>query len=683
MNLFPLLATAAAFSALFYPALFYTSPLAAVSSNDDNLGGVLPLDHKSGRPTPKAETDNIDTIAVHDGIDSNHDDVLFFDEKVQQNIHATYAGANSYIEVPTLPDALFSHAQKQAQFQTLPLLATIDRRPIIVRKQLMKDTNNITQGGKLLGCAISATTFVDNLDSQAKLSSSEKEGTTTCHVCFQFSNREDASNFIPSYHQDDDDAIEQNDSMSTKCYEGSTRTPSKFFARWQQRDFPGYGYPYTVNCVLPNGYPELTCRAISDMTSEIDTRDDIQRIYFKTEFMLSGKFGNRAESNKFYVHSTWPWEALMSHDDDRSKIAKGISMTWNDTASDYVPENASELKLAHAEGPGYQKKLYNGNETLQSMQLLHPNSTRGGIHPRLLVNLYHFIRNSPGTTHMIGVVDGQANRSLEYIRDVLDRAIADVFPRHWKMLGSMEELTSMELITSSENNTARSNDSKGLTTILQTPIPSTMTLREILRLRQIKLHLFPFLIPSLVLEKSVCGGQYVFMSYLAARYAADYHVMMYLDGDTALLSKHNTLREVMYNRFFFDQSGSDEERLQQPKCAGHRIQMVDQYVPSEMNEKLADVVQCSHGIETSPDQWRYVMNNCNLAAGHIVARTDSIYQFKVHWPETLDGYLPDGVEDCKQEDERWLLNEDEVIQVHLRDRMRKEECTCLKSAAVQ
>ena len=63
--------------------------------------------------------------------------------------------------------------------------------------------------------------------------------------------------------------------------------------------------------------------------------------------------GDHRLSPRFLVHSTWPWRSLMSHDDDRSKIAESLSKSWNDSESAFVPKNAQELKLAHVNGPLY------------------------------------------------------------------------------------------------------------------------------------------------------------------------------------------------------------------------------------------------------------------------------------------------------------------------------------------
>jgi len=63
-----------------------------------------------------------------------------------------------------------------------------------------------------------------------------------------------------------------------------------------------------------------------------------------------------------------------------------------------------------------------------------------------------------------------------------------------------------------------------------------------------------------------------------------------------------------------------------------------------------------------------------------VGRTDAIYAYSVHHPDTLEGYAPIGVDDCISPgntwSERYYLLESEMVQIHLRDRERKKECTC-------
>lgn len=613
----------------------------------------LPLASLDGKKSSLAST-------THHHYYNNNDrynQVLYFDTVALQNIQATYEGAHSHIEWSprSIPDVIPTD-DLQGQFQAVPLLATVDRRPIVVRKQLHDDAKrnkHLVAGGDLMGCALTATTFVSNLDSQHL--KHYKEYTPTCDVCFQFSNREDMEKFVPGVGYEPLKPHQK--SIATKCFGGKASLSARF-ADWQQKDerFTDFGYPWTVDCILPNGIEELTCREITRMQHEIEDRDDLQNIFFRTRFYLDGWFG--IWSKQFMVHSRWPWKAVMSHDDDRRKIAKNISMRWNDATSDFVPANAKELKLAHVEGPGYDKTEYKGGLSLKSVSI--NKESRGGVHSRLISNLFHLIRNAPGSTHMIAVVDGQAKRSYDRMIELLETKVSVLYPSYGDvMFSDIDEMKQLDLIP-----IGRMNASKGLRW------HSDMSLIDLLRLREIKIHMVPITTPSISFERSVCGGQYPFAPYLAARFAADYHVVMFIDGDTAIVENSKTLQSILYDRFFSKNSS---------KCAGHRLRLIEQYVKPQ-DDNVDRLLQCTHDITSNPSKWRFAMKNCHLKEGHIVARTDSIYAFSVHHPDTLKYYLPKGVDDCitpgNEESDRYFLKDDEFVQLHLRDRERKVECTC-------
>jgi hypothetical protein len=197
-----------------------------------------------------------------------------------------------------------------------------------------------------------------------------------------------------------------------------------------------------------------------------------------------------------------------------------------------------------------------------------------------------------------------------------------------------------------------------------------ITLTDLLRLRNINIQMVPILTPSILFGKSVCTGQYQFTTYLAARYAADFQVMMFIDGDTALVEQSLTQQQIFYDRFFSPQKST--------KCAGHRFQLIEQYVPQKDNSN-GRVMECVHDLVAHSEKWKYAIANCHLKEGHIVGRTDAIYAYGVHHPFTLKNYAPRGVEDCnsgKKWSERFYLLESELVQLHLRDRERKPECTC-------
>lgn len=640
------------------------------------------LDMSSFQPISSTSFSNINgqeesssslSSTSHHFYNSNYryNDVLYFDTAALENIRATFEGGRSYIEWSprSIPDVIPTD-DLHGQFQVTPLLATVDRRPIIVRKQLQDDAKkkkHLVAGGDLMGCALTSTTFVSNLDSQHL--KHYKEYMPTCDVCFQFSNREDMEKFVPGVGYEPLKPLQK--SLATKCFGGKASVSARF-ADWQQKDqrFKDFGYPWIVDCILPNGIEELTCREISRMQNEIQNRDDLQNIFFRTRFYVDGWFG--IWSKQFVVHSSWPWKAVMSHDDDRRKIAKQISMSWDDAKSWFVPKSAQELKLAHVEGPGYDKTEYKGSLSLKSVSI--NKESRGGIHPRLISNLFHLIRNAPGSTHMIAVVDGQARRSYERMIELLETKVSVLYPKYgdfmFKNTRQMKQLDLIPIGRMGGSKGLRSNSDKSLIDLLRSPSNSDMSLIDLLRLRQIKIHMVPVTTPSLSFERNVCGGQYPFAPYLAARFAADYHAMMFIDGDTAIVESSRTLQDTLYDRFFSKNSS---------KCAGHRLRLIEQYVKPQ-DENIDRVLQCSHDLISNRNKWNFAMKNCHLKEGHIVARTDSIFAFSVHHPDTLKDYLPKGVEDCitpgNNESDRYFLKDDEFVQLHLRDRERKVECTC-------
>jgi len=630
--------------------------------NHDNLKGTSSNFYDHDTVKPKTEFN-----AAH-----LPNDILKFDEFVLANIRETYNGARSFTEwaTPQMKNEDPIAIGDLGQFQTIPLHATVDQRPIIVQRQLMEDnkkSQSLAANGKLLGCTITGATFVSNLE--ALDLEHYKENAPTCDVCFQFSNCQDMSNFVPSLGYEALEPGQQ--STSTKCFEGEATVEARF-AEWQQGDprFGGFGYQWHVDFVLPNGIHELTCQEISRMQKQIDMLDDLQKVYFKTKFEVDGWFqqpcsddtddSETAQKRHFHIQTEWPWTAVMSHDDDCSAIAKGLSMSWNDVHSKFVPSSHREMSLAHAEGPGYDATEYDGGISLKSMNA--DKVSKGGLHPRLVSNLFHLIRNAPGSTHMAAVVDGQApQRSYQEILNLLDMSISDLFKVYGsRMFGNLTTWNDQDLIPVSFMNS------------MNNLFQSSITLLELLRIRSIKIHFVPIMTPSLVFEKTVCGGQYSFPPYLAARYAADYQVIMYVDSDTAMIEGNNkrTLNEMIYDRFFGQNSS---------KCAGHRMRLIEQYVKSEYNN-IEKILQCTQNLALDKKKWQYALKNCHLKEGHIVARTESVYAFSVHHPDTLADYLPEGVGDCitpgNAVTPRYFLGEDEFVQLHLRNRERKAECAC-------
>lgn len=590
----------------------------------------------------------------HYSSQSSFDDVLYFDEAAMKNVRATYEGARSWLKWAASTILEVTVADKLDTFQAIPLLATVDRRPLTARKQMEK-ADGLHDNGNLLGCALTSTTFLSNLENM--YAQSYKDFPTQCDVCIQFSNREDMHGFLPGvgYEQISD----YQESTATKCF-GGVASNSARFMKWQKQDsrFEGFGYPITVDCALPNGIRELTCREITKLHNRMEVTDGVQAIYLQTKFSLDGYFGD-VYPKTFHAFSRWPWAAVQSHDDDRSKIGSSLPETWDDTASKFVPNSVRDMKFLHVEGPGYAMGEYNGSITLKSVQ--NDPDSKGGIHFRLVVNLFHLIRNSPQSTHMMAIVDGQARTTHRAMQALLSTKLEDVFHSYSNVFTEGYLKNTSKLISKYSMKGKLNQDTK----------PSEMTLAELLHLRGIKIHIVPITTPSLTFEKSVCGGQYTFAAYLAARFAADYHVIMYVDGDTAMIEgSERSLPEILYDRFFSKNSS---------KCAGHRIRLIEQYVKPE-DDRVERVLQCSEEASLNKAKWDYANANCHLKEGHIVARTDSIWAMSVHHPDTDIDFVPEGIEDCispgNKENDRYFLKADEFVQLHLRNRIRKDECVC-------
>jgi hypothetical protein len=100
-----------------------------------------------------------------------------------------------------------------------------------------------------------------------------------------------------------------------------------------------HGFPWGIDCMLPNGYKELTC---SSLTQSIQHN----RISSHTSFQL-----HPTKGTPFTVNSEWPWRSLMTHNDDRSKFFSELPKNAIDTSSIYMPSKASDMRLLVVDGP--------------------------------------------------------------------------------------------------------------------------------------------------------------------------------------------------------------------------------------------------------------------------------------------------------------------------------------------
>lgn len=77
-----------------------------------------------------------------------------------RNVQVTLASARSSVEWhPTVLGSLRKR-ENLRKFQVKPLMATIDRRPLTVKRQMRDDIRHLHNQGRLLGCAFSTSTFV-------------------------------------------------------------------------------------------------------------------------------------------------------------------------------------------------------------------------------------------------------------------------------------------------------------------------------------------------------------------------------------------------------------------------------------------------------------------------------------------------------------------------------------------
>jgi len=592
-----------------------------------------------------------DAIERYKAIDFS--DVVYLDKDAMENVKHTFEGGHSWLEWH--PDSFGDVKLKDRldQFQTSPLLATVDRRPLTAKAQMHWDKHGLHNDGELLGCAVTATTFLSKLEMIHHQTMMNYE--PICNVCVQFSNRFDMKNFIPGVGYEPL-KLDQHRS-ATKCFQGKARLTARF-VEWQKYDdrFYDFGYPYTIDCTLRNGIKELTCQEITTLSNSIGANDSLQKVYLETKFTLDGYFSDDY-AKLFDIYTRWPWSALQSHDDDRSHIAQSFPKSWDDTSSKFVPSSAEELRIAHVVGPLYDMSELDGSIALKSMIV--DTESKGGVHFRFLTTLFHQIRHSPDSTLMMAVVDGQIHRTYEYLTEVLNTKISVLYPKYGNMLiSNYKKLANKEYIPIEDIETI--DDSYDM----------DLTLYEVLGLRGIRLHVLPLTTTSVAFEKNVCGVQYAFAPYLAARFAADYQIMTYSDGDTAFIEHdYRTLQHIFYDRFF---------SIESKKCVGHRFKLIEQYVKPEYTS-VDNVLKCVEDLASNEEKWKYAVKNCDLKEGHIVTRTDSIQAFSVHHPDTFKTYLPPGLNDCvvhRDTGDGYFITADSVAQIHLRDRVRKVECAC-------
>ena len=264
-------------------------------------------------------------------------DIVRVDAAAQKNCKSNLESARSSIQ--WAKDTCNKAEKKfRATFVSEPLMASVDRRPLILRKQAVhiEDEKRLP----IFGCAFSTNTTVSNLGYVEVESFQVRD--SSCAICFQFAARNQAAQFM----------IRVGDiSGSTKCISGQTSLYQRFGVWQQQSRSSDSAYPWTVDCSLPNGIKELSCKNIGSNSNY--RQDGIQTVYLNTNFSLMTK-----SKQLFHVLSQWPWDSLTSHDDDRASIYIRMKSRY------FVPSHAKDMRVAYFQGPNYHAKTNNAGNFL-------------------------------------------------------------------------------------------------------------------------------------------------------------------------------------------------------------------------------------------------------------------------------------------------------------------------------
>lgn len=265
-----------------------------------------------------------------------------------------------------------------------PLFSTIDRRPITVRRQFAHDKRH--RNGTLLGCAFNTNTVVSHLhwtDSTKFISEYSR-----CTLCVDFLDPVEANSFAKNV------AIIH---LLTACVDGRVRVNAQHIG-WEKRRTKNvptkHGFPYSVDCELPNGYPDLTCRHLSNLHKE--------RVYVKTQFMLF------VQDTKNFITSSWPWSALQTMDTDSQWIAAAIK-SW------HVPKEGKGIQLAFVEGPSFHRKVVQGMEIIDTAT-----DSTGGMNSRLQFALHYQLQHAPNSVRILGVLMQQFESTQRNLNKMLE-----------------------------------------------------------------------------------------------------------------------------------------------------------------------------------------------------------------------------------------------------------------------
>ena len=591
------------------------------------------------------------------------EDLLRVDETVLENVRANLESARAIIQWMN-PGSI---PEKMRYVTAQPLMATVDRRPLTRRKQIRSLNSSGSVSSTQIGCAFSTNTAVSDIGRLDIVKSSErKHNKEYCALCFQFASLLFAEQFLPNISSpyDHNGIVDE----SIRCIRGDALIHSRFASfQWSYRH-PSGVFPWTIDCTLPNTYLELDCEQISHYAE--NQNDELQSIFLQTKFSLfaqtEGFFGQLRDM-EFQVISRWPWDALKAHSYTK------LPSVLDDNSTRFVPSKSEELKLAYFQGPVYtlegQHKMKNKDKA--NFRLDSPNLnplSKGGLHRNFVNTAIQLARLAVGANIFVGVPDGQVQRTYESFKDLLATPLIKLFPKkksttllehHHVILGEGKIKGKMtdEYIT--------------FATLFNSHFFSDASyhLSHLLSARSISITLVPLPTPALSFKTLLIGGQYAFTSYIVARYSADFHAMMYFDGDAVPLDNPKvakSLKEAIYYLFFTNREWS---------APGRRFALVEYSVKNRF-KRPTGYQQCfqqyfEDAMETQSD-WSEKIDKCGKAMGNVVARCDSIEALDIHYASTDPELLPSeiGIEDTE------IVPDDYFIELHMTTKSRRQECLC-------
>lgn len=556
-------------------------------------------------------------------------EVVYVDRSVLENVRSYWEGAQSCINC----NGVFSRATDLAdiKFVAQPLMATVDKRPVTIRKQ-MQSTKVASQP---LGCAVSTNTMVTGLGHVLPGSFKGREDEAECFVCFETSSLEYAETFLLLVSQ-------RKLVDSTVCVHGVPDLYERF-SSWQFKSRPAdKAYPWTVDCTFPSGFETLTCSGLSSLQGQ--PPEELQRVYVLTSFTLTQS--PASNSYPLRISSRWPWAALRSPID--------AMFTSADNGFRISPSKPLDIKLAYFQGPNFEVATESTRFSLRSSTT---GPIYGGSHIRLISQLLHLIERSHNAVFFMGVPDGQVNSTLTHISQLLQASLNETLPSHGRFIEKIQSY-------------ARLNAPYLFVRPFSSSAERHLTLNHLMLAVNLEICIVPLPTPALAFEKLLISGQYAFSSYMAARYSAVFDVLVYFDGDAVPSlgpSAQGSLLDIFFETFFGREAHN---------CHGAQLTLVEWSIPTELSTPDS-IVRCVEQFhERTRHNWTRGVQDCVQAYGNIAARGDSVQAMSVHYVDVNPEYLPQGVKYCPG----FALHRDKIVELHLTKKKRPSECTCNPTA---